>query len=100
MAQLPIDHERVVDFCRRHHINRLSFFGSIVRDDFGPESDVDVLVEFVPGRTPGFFEIVRMEEEFARILGTERKVDFRTPFDLGKYFRDAVIASAEPLYAR
>lgn len=99
MTRLLIDRAKVADFCRRHQISTLSFFGSILRDDFGPESDVDVLVEFAPGETPGFFEIVRMEEELARILGIERKVDLRTPFDLSKHFRDEVIASAEPLYA-
>lgn len=99
MAAIPIDHTQIADFCRRHHVRKLSFFGSVLRDDFGPESDIDVLVEFEPGETPGFFEIVRMEDELARILGMQREVDLRTPFDLGPRFRDAIVADAEPLYA-
>jgi predicted nucleotidyltransferase len=98
MARIEVDREKIADFCRRHHIRRLSFFGSVLRDDFGPESDVDVLVEFEPEQTPGFFELVDMEDELTAILGVSRKIDLRTPLDLSKYFREAVVASAEPIY--
>jgi uncharacterized protein len=99
MARIAVDRERIADFCRRHHIRRLSFFGSVLRDDFGPESDVDVLVEFEPERTPGFFGLFQMEEELGTIFGIERKVDLRTPQELSRYFRDEVVAGAELIYA-
>ncbi len=83
-------------FCRRHHILRLSLFGSVLRDDFAPDSDVDVLVEFAPGRTPGF-AFFSMQEELSEILG--RKVDLNTPHCLSVYIRDQVVREAEPLYA-
>ena len=99
MARIAVDRERVAEFCRRHHIRTLSFFGSVLRDDFGPDSDVDVLVEFEPGQTPGLFSIVEMEFELEEIFAVSRKVDLRTPFDLSRYFRDEVVASAQSLYA-
>lgn len=89
----------LVEFCRRNHILKLSLFGSVLRDDFGPGSDVDVLVEFEEGHTPGFFGLVQMEEELSELLGG-RKVDLRTPQDLSRYFREEVLASAEVQYAR
>lgn len=98
-TRLDLDRAKIAEFCRRHHVTRLSLFGSVLRDDFGPESDVDVLVEFEPEKGPGFFELFDMEEEFAQLLGTDRKVEFRTPRDLSKYFREEVVAGAEMLYA-
>ena len=94
-SRIPIDRERIADFCRRHHIRRLSLFGSVIRNDFTPSSDVDVLVEFEPGHVPGlaFFGI---ERELSEMLG--RKVDLNTPGFLGRYFRDEVVREAEPLY--
>lgn len=93
--RIRIPEEKIASFCRKHHIRRLAAFGSVLREDFGPESDVDVLVEFESGRTPGlgFF---RMQEELSQILG--RRVDFNTPQDLSVYYRDEVLAEAEPLY--
>lgn len=81
--------------CRAHGIRRCSLFGSVLRDDFGPDSDIDVLVEFEPGARVGlsFFEI---QDELSELLG--RAVDLHTPSFLGKYFRETVVASAEPLY--
>ncbi|MCX6676839.1 MAG: tetratricopeptide repeat protein [Methanothrix sp.] len=76
---------RTKDFCRRHHIRRLSIFGSVLRDNFGPESDGDVLVEFEPGHTPGL-SFFGMEEELSQIIG--RKVDLNTSGFLSPYFRD------------
>ena len=96
---LLIDKERLADFCRRHYIKRLGVFGSVLRDDFSPDSDVDVLVEFVPGHTPGFFRLFDMEEELSGLFGG-RKVDMRTPEDLSRYFRDEVVATAEVQYAQ
>ena len=95
-SRLALDRERIGEFCRRHHIARLSLFGSVLRDDFGPGSDVDVLVEFQPGHTPGL-AFFTMEEELGRILG--RKVDLNTPGFLSRYFRDRVLAEAEVQYA-
>lgn len=93
---VSIPKDKIADFCRRSHIRRLSLFGSVLRDDFGPDSDVDVLVEFEPGHTPGY-EFFAMEDELAGIVG--RKVDLQTPASLSRYFRDEVIAEAEVQYA-
>jgi predicted nucleotidyltransferase len=92
---ISIDRKAVADFCRRHGVRRLAFFGSVLRDDFTPASDVDVLVEFEPGQVPGlaFFE---MERELSGILG--RKVDLHTPAFLSRYFREQVLAEAQNQY--
>ena len=84
-------------FCRRNRIKKLSFFGSVLRDDFSPASDVDVLVEFMPGTTVGFIRLAGMELELSNILG--RKVDLRTPAELSRYFRQDVLNTAEVQYA-
>jgi hypothetical protein len=96
-ANLRIDVDRIGEFCRKHHIRRLAFYGSVLRDDFGPESDVDVLVEFEPGQVVGLLRMAGMELELSGIIG--RKADLRTPRDLSRYFRDEVVASAEVQYA-
>ena len=95
MSRIPIDSDKIADFCRKHHIRRLSLFGSVLRDDFGPESDVDVLVEFEPGHIPGlaFFS---MEEELSRII--RRKVDLNTPGFLNPRFRDRIKRESEVQY--
>ena len=98
-GKLDIDRDQIADFCRRHHIVRLALFGSALRDDFGPDSDVDVLVDFEPGQVPSFFRLSDMEDELSALFGG-RKVDLRTPEDLSRYFRDRVIAQAEVQYAR
>jgi predicted nucleotidyltransferase len=87
----------IKDFCRKHHIKKLSVFGSYLREDFGPESDIDFLVEFDPEHIPGLLEIAGMEIELSEMLG--RKVDLRTAQDLSRYFRDEVVAQAEVQYA-
>jgi len=92
---LDIPEQPIAEFCRRHHIRRLSLFGSILRADFGPDSDIDVLVEFEPGRVPGF-GFFGIQEELAQMLG--RKVDLNTPGFLSKYFRDEVMQEAQVLY--
>jgi predicted nucleotidyltransferase len=93
--KLTIDRTRIADFCRRHHIRRLALFGSVLREDFGPASDIDVLVEFEPGHVPGlaFFS---MQEELSQLLG--RSVDLNTSGFLSRYFRKTVEDEAEPLY--
>jgi predicted nucleotidyltransferase len=96
-TQIAVSREKIGEFCRRNHIRKLSVFGSVVRDGFRPDSDVDVLVEFETGQGPGYFGLIRMERELAEIMG--RKVDLRTPGELSRYFRDAVLSSAEVQYA-
>jgi hypothetical protein len=93
------DKEKIRDFCERHYIQRLAIYGSVLRNDFDQDSDIDVLVDFVPGHVPGFFRLFEMEEELSVIFGG-RKVDMRTPQDLSRYFRDKVIASAQVQYVR
>jgi predicted nucleotidyltransferase len=94
-----IPKELIEAFCRKHHIRRLSIFGSYLRDDFGPDSDIDFLVEFEPEHIPGLIAFAGMEIELSDILGG-RKVDLRTPQDLSQYFRDRVVSEAEIQYAR
>ena len=98
MAHIPVDQEQISAFCQKHHVRRLALFGSVLRLDFSPDSDVDVLVEFEPGYAPGLFGIARMERELASLLGG-RKVDLRTPEDLSRYFRQTVLDEAEVHYA-
>jgi len=97
MARIPIPQQAISEFCRKHRICKLSLFGSVLRDDFGPESDIDVLVEFERGSTPGLITLASFEIELSRMLG--RKVDLRTPGDLSRYFRDDVIRTAKVQYA-
>ena len=99
MASISVDKERIAAFCRKHRVRRLALFGSVLRPDFRPDSDVDVLVEFEPGSAPGLFGIARMERELSALLGG-RKVDLRTPEDLSRYFRQSVLAQSELQYAQ
>ena len=96
MVRIPMDNVQIAEFCRRNRISRLAFFGSVLRDDFGPDSDVDVLIEFEPGAAAGFFAISRMQDELAAILG--RSVDLCTAKGLSRYFRDQVVSGAEVSY--
>lgn len=93
---VAIDPERIAEFCRRNGIHRLSLFGSVLRDDFRPDSDVDVLVEFEPEVRVGLFDIAGMEIELGEMIG--RRIDLRTSRDLSRYFRDDVVRTALPLY--
>ncbi len=95
-AKISVDREKIADFCRRHRIQRLALFGSVLRDDFRPDSDVDVLVEFEPGATAGFLRLAAMEFELTEIIG--RRADLRTPAELSRYFRDEVLKEAEVQY--
>ncbi len=97
-VQIEIPQEAIAAFCEQNDIRRLSLFGSVLRDDFRPDSDVDVLVEFEPGAVVGLFDIARMERELSHLLG--RKVDLRTPGDLSDYFRDLILSMAEVQYER
>ena len=98
--KLPVqfDQTQLAEFCRRSHITRLSVFGSALRGDFGPDSDVDLLVEFELGAVVTLLDMARMEIELSAMVG--RKVDLRTPEDLSRYFRDRVLATAVVQYAR
>lgn len=96
--KIAVPSERVREYCRRHHIRRLSFFGSVLREDFRADSDVDVLVEFEPGLPVGYLGLAAMERELGEILG--RRVDLRTPAELSRYFRDEVLAEAEVQYVQ
>ena len=84
-------------FCQCHHIAKLSLFGSVLGEEFGPDSDVDVLIEFEPGKVPGLIRMAGMEIELSEMLG--RQVDLRTLAELSKYFRDRVLREAELQYA-
>ncbi len=97
-ARINIPKDEIAAFCRQHHIRRLALFGSMLREDFGPDSDIDVLVEFEPGHVPGLFGMARLERELSALFGG-RKVDLRTPEDLSRYFRESVLAEAEVQYA-
>lgn len=94
-ANIDVRADVLSDFCRRHHIRRLSFFGSVLRDDFTSDSDVDVLVEFEPGKTPGL-AFFGMQDELSELLG--RKVDLNTPQFISRYFRDQVLRDAQVVY--
>ena len=96
-STLSIPKKEIEIFCRKHHIRRLSLFGSSLREDFTPESDVDILIEFEPEQVVGFFRLAGIEIELSKIL--KRKVDLRTPAELSRYFRQEVIDTAEIQYA-
>jgi predicted nucleotidyltransferase len=94
-ARIAVPKDKVSNFCRRHHIRKLALFGSVLRDDFRSDSDIDVLVEFEPGCTPGL-AFFGMEIELSEMLG--RKVDLNTAGFLSPHFRDRVLAEAETQY--
>ena len=98
MNNIMVPKDELAGFCRRHHIRRLSFFGSVLREDFGPESDVDVLVEFEPGRVPGFIRLYEIEQEFSALIGGA-KPDFVTFKSLNDHIQARVLAEAEVQYA-
>ena len=94
-AQIKIDKQKIATFCQKHHICQLALFGSVLRDDFAPDSDVDVLVEFDPEHIPGL-AFFGMQDELSEMIG--RKVDLNTAEDLSKYFRKRVLTEAEVQY--
>ena len=96
---IKYDKERIQAFCETNGISRLSLFGSVLTDQFGPESDIDVLVDFLPDCVPGFFRLADLEAGLTELFG-HRKIDLRTPQDLSRHFREKVVATAEVQYAR
>ncbi len=96
VARLQIPPDRLAAFCERHGIRRLSIFGSALREDFTPESDLDVLVEFEPDVRVGFFSFIAIQDELSALLG--REVDLNTPGSLSRHFRQDVMERAEVLY--
>jgi hypothetical protein len=95
-ARIDIPKDEIADFCRRNRIRRLALFGSVLRDDFTAESDIDVLVEFEPDARVGLLGLARLEIELGTLMG--RQVDLNTPGFLSDYFRDEVVAEAEIQY--
>jgi len=95
-ARISIPKERIAEFCKRNRVRRLSLFGSVPREDFGPDSDVDILVEFEPGTRMGLIQLSGLEIELGKIVG--RKVDLNTPGFLRKYYRDQILTEADVQY--
>ena len=96
-SEIEFDREALAAFCRRNAIRQLALFGSAIGGGLRPDSDVDLLVEFEPGHTPGLIRLAGMELELSGIFGG-REIELRTYGDLSRHFRDEVRASAEPLY--
>ncbi|MBE9166617.1 nucleotidyltransferase family protein [Pleurocapsales cyanobacterium LEGE 06147] len=96
MTNISIPSEEIARFCQHYYIQKLSFFGSVLRDDFYPESDINILVEFEPKHIPGLIRLSTMEQELSNIF--QGKVDLRTPEDLSPYFRQEVLNSAVVQY--
>lgn len=97
MAQIAIPKESINNFCTQNRIKRLALFGSVLRDTFRPDSDIDVLVEFIPGQRVGMLTMARIERELSQIFGG-RRIDLRTPAELSRYFRNDVLQKAEVCY--
>ncbi len=94
--EIAVPTKEIAEFCQRHHIRKLAVFGSALRDDFNPDSDLDVLVEFLPGKGGGFFNFIAIQLELGKLLG--REVDLNTAEDLSRYFRQQVVESARIVY--
>ncbi len=101
VEQLPIKlpKDKVVAFCQRYRIRKLSLFGSVLREDFTPESDIDFLVEFLSGAGITYFELAQMERELSEMLDG-RQIDLRTPAELSPYFRQEVLETAVLQYVQ
>jgi uncharacterized protein len=97
MAHIIIPKDGISHFCTHYQIKRLSLFGSVLRDDFRPDSDIDVVVEFIPGKRVGMLAMARIERELSQLFGG-RNIDLRTPAELSRYFRDDVLQKAEVCY--
>ncbi len=96
IAGIDIPEDKIAEFCKRNGIQCLSLFSSVLRDDFTPKSDIDVLVEFKPGRTPGLAFFGRIPNDLSEILG--RQIDLNTPQCLSPYFRQKVLEEAKIIY--
>jgi predicted nucleotidyltransferase len=97
--RIPIDRDRLAEFCRRHHVRKLSLFGSVLREDFRPDSDIDVLYELEPGHEIGYFSLFDMESELSRLLGG-REVEMVDARYVNRWIRDAVLREAEVQYGQ
>jgi predicted nucleotidyltransferase len=98
VVNLAIPYPQIHAFCERYHVRRLALFGSVLRRDFRPDSDVDVLVEFDPADVPGFFRFVAMQDELSDLFA--RRVDLNTPQSLSRHFRQKVLQTAMAVYER
>ncbi len=98
MSRIPIDRDRIAAFCKQNRIRKLALFGSVLRSDFGADSDIDVPVEFEPGHGPGFLRLFEIEEDLSKLFGG-RKIDMVTEKFLNRRIRDKVLAQAEVQYA-
>ncbi len=96
LLPINIDQNKINDFCQRNFIHKLSLFGSVLRDDFNQDSDVDFLVWFEQGKTPGYLRLTSMEIELSAMIN--RQADLRTPAELSRYFRDKVLQEAVTIY--
>lgn len=92
---IEIPYQELAHLCEEYHIRKLALFSSVLCDDFRPDSDIDILVEFQPGKTPGL-RFIDIQDRLSQLL--ERTVDLNTPQDLSRYFREEVIAIAQPIY--
>ncbi|MCH7626958.1 MAG: nucleotidyltransferase family protein [Chloroflexi bacterium] len=97
LERFSLGPEQIESFCRKHHIDRLALFGSVLRDDFTPDSDIDVLVEFNPDHIPGLITLAGMEMELSELIGGH-KADLKTPLSISPYFREEVLKEAQALY--
>lgn len=97
-TKVVIPQQEIVAFCQRNHIRKLSLFGSVLREDFRPDSDIDMLVEYEPGAVITLLDMAAQEIELGEMMA--RKVDLRTPEDLSRYFRNQVVNTAQRLYER
>lgn len=95
-AQIPVPEREIAEFCRRNDVRKLSLFGSVLTERFSDTSDIDILVEFKPGRPVGYLRMSAMERELSTLFG--RRVDLRTPGELSRYFRDEVVKAAQVQY--
>ena len=98
-SRIEIPKSRLAEFCRKHHIRKLALFGSVLHEDFRPDSDIDMLIEFEPDHVPGFIALGEMEEELSAILGG-RSVDLVTEGFLNRHIRSRVLADMEVEYAQ
>lgn len=98
MIEEAQNHQAIEQFCRIHHVKKLALFGSVLGKRFGSLSDVDILVEFIPGHEPSYFKLITLEEKLSPMFGN-RKIDLRTPAELSRYFRDQILTQAKTLYA-
>jgi predicted nucleotidyltransferase len=98
-VRIDVPQKEIAEFCLQFHVRKLAFYGSVLREDFNENSDIDILVEFEPGHIPGFFALARMERKLSALFNG-RKVDLRTAEDLSRYFRREVVTNAVVQYAQ